>query len=484
MELFELSIKQLSEKLKSKEVSSVELTTAALARLEAIEPKVKAFLHVSADGALARAGEADKRLANGGGPPLLGVPIAVKDNICAVGMPTTCASKILGDFVPPYNATVVEALNRDGAVIVGKTNLDEFAMGSSTENSAKQITANPWDTGRVPGGSSGGSAACVAAGQAIAALGSDTGGSIRQPASFCGIVGLKPTYGLVSRYGLVAFASSLDQIGPLTKDVTDSAILLQAIAGRDPADSTSIDYQSPDYTAALDREIKGLRFGLPKELFGAGFQPGVRDLINQTIALIEKLGGQVSEVSLPTLEYALPAYYIIAPAEASSNLARFDGVRYGRRSVGPTDMVDSYMRTRAEGFGPEVKRRIMLGTYALSAGYYEAYYGQAQKVRTLIIQDFKQAFDRFDVLISPTTPTTAFPIGAKTGDPLEMYLSDICTIPANLAGIPAISIPVGLADGLPVGLQIMGKHFDEATILGAARAIEAEVSFTDRPNTL
>jgi len=477
MELFQLSIKQASEKLRTGEISSVELTKAVLARLETVEPKIKAFLHVDSEGALARAGEADKRLADGGGPPLLGVPVAVKDNICAIGMPATCASKILGDFKPPYDATVVEALKRDGAVIVGKTNLDEFAMGSSTENSAKQTTANPWDITRVPGGSSGGSAACVAADQAIAALGSDTGGSIRQPAAFCGIVGLKPTYGLVSRYGLVAFASSLDQIGPLTKDVADAAILLQAVSGHDPADSTSLDYESPDYSALLDRDIKGLKFGLPMELFGAGIQPEVRDIINQTIALIEKLGGEVSEVSLPTLEYALPAYYIIAPAEASSNLARFDGVRYGRRAEGPTDIVDSYMSTRAEGFGPEVKRRIMLGTYALSAGYYEAYYGQAQKVRTLIIQDFKKAFDEFDALISPTAPTTAFPIGAKTADPLEMYLSDICTIPTNLAGIPAISIPVGLADGLPVGLQIMGKHFDEATILAVASAVEREVGF-------
>jgi len=466
--------------LRAGEISSVQLTESALARLSAVEPDIKAFLHIDADGALSGAREADKRLADGGGPPLLGVPVAVKDNICTIGMPTTCASKILGRFMPPYNATVVEALKRDGAIVVGKTNLDEFAMGSSTENSSSHVTANPWDTSRVPGGSSGGSAACVAANQAVAALGSDTGGSIRQPAAFCGIVGLKPTYGLVSRYGLVAFASSLDQIGPLTKDVTDAAILLQSIAGRDPADSTSIAYEPPDYTATLDRDISGLKFGLPKELFGEGIQPEVRRLIDGMIALIEKLGGVVTEISLPTLEYALPAYYIIAPAEASSNLSRFDGVRYGKRAEGPTDMIDSYMRTRAEGFGSEVKRRIMLGTYALSAGYYDAYYGQAQKVRTLIIDDFRQAFDRFDVLISPTTPTTAFPIGAKTADPLEMYLSDICTIPANLAGIPAISIPVGLAEGLPVGLQIMGKHFDESTVLGVARTIEREVAFDER----
>lgn len=481
--MFKLTIKQASDKLKNKEISSVELTEAVLGRLETVEPQIKAFLHIDAKGAIARAGQADKRLADGGGPPLLGVPVAVKDNICEMGMPCTCASKILGDFRPPYNATVIEALRRNGAVTVGKTNLDEFAMGSSTENSSKQTTRNPWDTGRVPGGSSGGSAASVAADQAIAALGSDTGGSIRQPASFCGIVGLKPTYGLVSRYGLVAFASSLDQIGPLTKDVADAAILLQAITGHDPADSTSLDYQPPDYTAALDREIRGIKFGLPKELFGAGIQPDVRAVIKQTITLIESLGGEVGEVSLPTLEYALPAYYIIAPAEASSNLARFDGVRYGRRAEGPTDMIDSYMKTRAQGFGPEVKRRIMIGTYALSAGYYDAYYGQAQKVRTLIIRDFKKAFDEFDVLISPTTPTTAFSVGDKTADPLEMYLSDICTIPTNMAGIPAISIPAGLADGLPVGLQIMGKHFDESTILGVASALEREIGF-ERKNLL
>ncbi len=477
--MFKLTLKQSSDKLKAKELSSVELTEAVLARLDAVEPSVKAFLHVDPAGARAAAAEADKRLANGGGPPLLGVPIAVKDNICTIGMPTTCASKILGRFMSPYNATVVEALKRDGAVIVGKTNLDEFAMGSSTENSAKQVTSNPWDLARVPGGSSGGSAAAVAAHQAVAALGSDTGGSIRQPAAFCGIVGLKPTYGLVSRYGLVAFASSLDQIGPLTKDVTDAAILLQSIAGHDRADSTSIAYEPPDYTAALEKDLSGLKFGLPKELFGAGIQPEVRALIDRAIGLINDLGGDVTEISLPTLEYALPAYYIIAPAEASSNLSRFDGVRYGHRARGPADMVDSYKQTRAEGFGPEVKRRIMLGTYALSAGYYEAYYGQAQKVRTLIIDDFKKAFERFDALISPTTPTTAFPIGAKTADPLEMYLSDICTIPTNLAGLPAISIPVGLAGGLPVALQIMGKHFDEETVLGVARTLEKAVAFSD-----
>ena len=478
MELRELTIEQAAEKLRAKEISSVDLTKSALKRIEQVEDKVKAFLYVDQEGALARAKEADKQLAKGDNDSrLLGVPIAVKDNICTTDMPTTCASKILGNFMSPYNATVVEALRGAGAVIVGKTNLDEFAMGSSTENSSKQTTSNPWDIKRVPGGSSGGSAASVAASEAIASIGSDTGGSIRQPASFCGVVGLKPTYGLVSRYGLVAFASSLDQIGPLTKDVTDSAIMLNAIAGHDRSDSTSIDYEPPDYLDALERGIKGLKFGLPKELFGRGFQPGIRELMDKAVAVIESLGAEVTEISLPTLEYALPAYYIIAPAEASSNLARFDGVRYGARAEGPVDMINSYRKTRAEGFGAEVKRRIMLGTYTLTAGYYEAYYGQAQKVRTLIIQDFKKAFEKFDILISPTTPTTAFEIGSKTTDPLDMYLSDVCTIPSNMAGIPSLSLPIGLAEGLPVGLQVMAEHFDESAILNVARALEKEISF-------
>ncbi len=479
MELHELTIKQAAVKLRAKEISSVDLTKAALSRIEQVESKVKAFLYVDQVGALDRAKEADKLLANGeNNSHLLGVPIAVKDNICTTDMPTTCASKILGNFMSPYNATVVEALKGAGAVIVGKTNLDEFAMGSSTENSSKQTTSNPWDLNRVPGGSSGGSAASVAANQAIAAIGSDTGGSIRQPASFCGVVGLKPTYGLVSRYGLVAFASSLDQIGPLTKDVTDSAIMLNAISGHDSSDSTSIVYEPPDYLDALESGIKGLKFGLPKELFGQGFQPGVRDLMDKAVGVIESLGAEVTEISLPTLKYALPAYYIIAPAEASSNLSRFDGVRYGARAEGVTDMISSYRKTRAEGFGAEVKRRIMLGTYTLTAGYYDAYYGQAQKVRTLIIQDFKSAFEKFDILISPTTPTTAFKIGSKTDDPLEMYLSDVCTIPSNMAGTPSLSLPIGLAEGLPVGLQVMGEHFGESAILNVARALEKEIPFT------
>ena len=482
MDLHKLTIEQAAAKLKAKEITSVELTKSILDRIEKVDGQVKAFLFVDREGALAQAKEADKRLATEqDGPILLGVPVAVKDNICTKGVPTTCASKILNGFVPPYDATVIKALKGEGAVIVGKTNLDEFAMGSSTENSEKQVTGNPWDLKRVPGGSSGGSAASVAADEAIGAIGSDTGGSIRQPAAFCGVVGLKPTYGLVSRYGLVAFASSLDQIGPLTKNVTDAAIMLQAITGHDTSDSTSLEYQPPNYLDSLKKGIKGLKFGIPKELFGEGCQDEIRDSIQNMIKLIESLGGEVAETSLPTFEYALPAYYIIAPAEASSNLSRFDGVRYGYRAKDAEGMIDSYKKTRAEGFGSEVKRRIMLGTYALTAGYYDAYYGQAQKVRTLIIKDFTDAFEKFDLLISPTTPTTAFEIGAKTDDPLQMYLSDVCTIPSNLAGIPAISIPVGLAGGLPVGLQIMGKHFDESTILSAARALEKEVDFKITP---
>ncbi len=482
MDLYKLTIEQAAAKLKAKEITSVELTKSILDRIEKVDGQVKAFLFIDREGALAQAKEADKRLATEkDGPILLGVPVAVKDNICTKGVPTTCASKILNGFVPPYDATVIKALKGEGAVIVGKTNLDEFAMGSSTENSEKQVTGNPWDLKRVPGGSSGGSAASVAADEAIGAIGSDTGGSIRQPAAFCGVVGLKPTYGLVSRYGLVAFASSLDQIGPLTKNVTDAAIMLQAITGHDTSDSTSLEYQPPNYLDSLKKGIKGLKFGIPKELFGEGCQDEIRDSIQNMIKLIESLGGEVAETSLSTFEYALPAYYIIAPAEASSNLSRFDGVRYGHRAKDAEGMIDSYKKTRAEGFGSEVKRRIMLGTYALTAGYYDAYYGQAQKVRTLIIKDFTDAFEKFDLLISPTTPTTAFEIGAKTDDPLQMYLSDVCTIPSNLAGIPAISIPVGLAGGLPVGLQIMGKHFDESTILSAARALEKEVDFKITP---
>ncbi len=481
--LHELTITEAAARLRDGTTDSVTLTKAVIGRVKSVEREVNGFLHIDEAGALDQAKEADRRLKSGDDADLLlGVPIALKDNICAKGLPTTCASKILGNFISPYDATVTRKLRDSGAVIIGKTNMDEFAMGSSTENSSVKVTGNPWDIGRVPGGSSGGSSAAVSADQAIAALGSDTGGSIRQPAAFCGVVGLKPTYGLVSRYGLVAFASSLDQIGPLTKDVTDAAILLQAIAGRDPADSTSADYTPPDYRESLDGGIDGLRFSVPKELFGSGISAGTRELADDAVKKIESLGGTVTEVSVPSLEYALSAYYIIAPAEASSNLARFDGVRYGRRAPDSQNMLSAYMKTRAEGFGAEVKRRIMLGTYALSSGYYDAYYGQAQKVRTIIIKEFNEAFEQCDLLLSPTTPTPAFEIGAKTDDPLEMYLSDILTIPANLAGLPAISIPVGLDNGLPVGLQLMGKHFDDGLVLRAAKALETEIGFKAKPD--
>ncbi len=478
---YDLTIKEASDRLDRGEISAVELTEAVLSRINAVEPQVKAYLHVDEDSAREQAAAADKSRRDGGVGPLLGIPLAVKDNICIQGMPATCASKILSGFVSPYDATVTGALKKSGAVLLGKTNLDEFAMGSSTENSAMQVTSNPWDLSRVPGGSSGGSAAAVAAGQALAALGSDTGGSIRQPAAFCGVVGLKPTYGVVSRYGLVAFASSLDQIGPLTKDVADAALLLNVLAGHDRHDSTSIDREYPDFTAALDGGVDGLRLGFPQELVAEGVSDDIKAVVDGTIKKLEAQGAIVEPVSLPTLAYALSAYYIIAPAEASSNLARFDGVRYGRRAEGAKDLLEMYKRTRAEGFGPEVKRRIMLGTYALSAGYYDAYYGQAQKVRTLIIDEFKQAFDKFDALISPTTPTTAFEIGAKTASPVEMYLSDVLTIPANLAGLPAISVPVGLVEGLPVGLQVMAKHFDETTVLRVGAAVERQAAFGERP---
>jgi aspartyl-tRNA(Asn)/glutamyl-tRNA(Gln) amidotransferase subunit A len=407
--------------------------------------------------------------------------MAVKDVFCTRGVRTTCGSLILEDYVPVYDATVLERLHREGLIMVGKANMDEFAMGSSTENSAYGPTRNPWDLGKVPGGSSGGSAAAVAAGEAIWALGSDTGGSIRQPASFCGLVGLKPTYGLVSRYGLVAFASSLDQVGPITRDVRDCALLLSLIAGHDPLDSTSLELEVPDYLAATQGDIRGLRVGVPRELMQEGLTPGVREAVEKSIDLFAQLGAEVEEATLPNLDYALSAYYIIAPAEASSNLARFDGVRYGLRVGGAEDMMEMYGRTRAAGFGPEVKRRIMLGTYALSAGYYDAYYGQAQKVRTLIVRDFRAAYERFDVLVSPTSPTPAFGLGEKVEDPLAMYLSDVCTIPVNLAGIPAINIPCGLEDGLPVGLQIMGKVLGEVTILRAARAMEEALDFRAKP---
>ena len=473
MRPYEMTAWEARDRLRRGEMKAVELTSSVLERTDEVEEKVRAYVTRTPEEALKAAEEADRRAARGDDPGRVGgIPMAVKDVLCTRGVRTTCSSRMLQDYVPVYDATVIERLRAEGLTMTGKANMDEFAMGSSTENSYFQVTRNPWDLDRVPGGSSGGSAAAVAAGEALWALGSDTGGSIRQPASFCGLVGLKPTYGLVSRYGLVAFASSLDQVGPITRDVRDCALLLSLIAGHDRRDSTSLRVEVPDYAALLGREIKGMRLGLPVELMGEGLAPGVRARIEEAVGLLEGLGASVEEASLPSLSYALSAYYIIAPAEASSNLARFDGVRYGFRAPAEEDVLQMYGRTRAQGFGPEVKRRIMLGTYALSAGYYEAYYGQAQKIRTLIIRDFQRAFDSFDLLISPTSPTTAFRVGEKTEDPLAMYLSDVCTIPVNLAGIPALSLPCGLDEGLPVGLQIMARPLDEARLLQAAYLFE------------
>ncbi len=473
MDLFSLTLHEVSELLRKRKVSSVELTRDVLARLEAVEPQVHAFVTVTKAEALRAAEAADARLAQGGNlTPLTGVPIALKDLLATRGVTTTCGSKMLHNFKPPYNATVVEKLEESGAVSVGKLNMDEFAMGSSTENSHWGPTRNPWDLSRIPGGSSGGSAAAVAADQAFATLGSDTGGSIRQPAACCGIVGLKPTYGRVSRYGLVAFASSLDQIGPMTKDVEDCAILLSVISGHDAKDSTSAPVPVPDYRAVLSRDLKGLRIGLPKEFFIDGTDPDVSKAVSDAVAKMESLGASVREVSLPHSPYSLAVYYILAPCEASSNLARYDGVRYGFRVPGE-NIVDMYSKTRAQGFGPEVKRRIMLGTYALSSGYYDAYYLKALKVRRLIKQDYDRVFEQVDVLAGPTAPTAAFRIGEKTSDPLSMYLSDVFTISVNIAGLPGISLPCGFTrDDLPVGLQLIGKPFDEGVLLKAAFAYE------------
>ena len=467
-----LTLHDAGEKLRKQEISSQELTAAVFERIGETEDKIHAYLTLCRDGALAQAKEADERLRRGGNaPPLLGVPIAVKDNFLTRGLRTTCASKILGDFISPYDATVVKRVREAGAVIVGKTNLDEFAMGSSTENSAFLPTRNPWDRERVPGGSSGGSAAAVAADQCIAALGTDTGGSIRQPASFCGVVGFKPTYGRVSRCGIIAFASSMDQVGPITKDIRDCALLLEAVAGHDAADSTSVDRAVPHYSEML-ADIKGLRVGVPKEYFVSGMAPEVEGAVRGALRLLEKNGAMIEELSLPHTEYAVAVYYIVATAEASSNLARYDGMRFGQRASAK-DLLETYMISRAEGFGAEVKRRIMLGTYALSAGYYDAYYLKAQRVRTLIKRDFDDALRRCDAIVTPTAPTTAFKIGEKIQDPLQMYLSDIYTIAVNLAGLPALSLPCGFdGDGMPIGLQIIGKHFDEATVLRLANAYE------------
>ncbi len=472
-ELHELTAHDARALLDTREISSRELTQACLERIRGVDDRVQAFLTVTGDQALARADDADKRIAAGERGPLLGVPIAIKDVLCTAGIATTCGSKMLEHFVPPYDATVIQRLNDGGAVMLGKTNMDEFAMGSSTENSAYFPTRNPWDLGRVPGGSSGGSAAAVASLQAPIALGTDTGGSIRQPAALCGVAGMKPTYGRVSRYGLVAFASSLDQIGPFARDVRDCATLLNIIAGHDPLDSTSAPIETPDFVAGLERGIRGLRIGVAKEYLPDTLDAGVRARIVEALDALESLGAEIDmEVSLPSTEAALAVYYIIAPSEASANLARYDGVKYGFSYTKGEGMWDNMEKTRGRGFGAEVKRRIMIGTYALSAGYYDAYYLKAQKVRTVIRQEFDAAFARYDVLAAPVTPTPAFRIGEKTSDPYAMYLNDVFTLPVNIAGLPGISVPAGFVDGLPVGLQIIGKPFDEATVLRAAHAFQ------------
>jgi aspartyl-tRNA(Asn)/glutamyl-tRNA(Gln) amidotransferase subunit A len=479
MNNMQLTIHEAGRLLKEKKISSVELTMDYLERIKKLEPKVRAFVTVTDELALERARRADEAIAAGKAGPMTGIPIAIKDVICTKGVRTTCSSKMLENFVPPYDAMVMEKLNGAGAVMVGKANMDEFAMGSSTENSALFVTHNPWDLERVPGGSSGGSAVAVAAGEAVCALGSDTGGSIRQPAGFCSVVGMKPTYGRVSRYGLVAFASSLDQIGPLTQDVTDCALLLNAIAGHDKRDSTSVPEPVPDYTKSLKTDLKGMRLGIPKEYYVEGMQPGVASAMQAAIKKLEELGAKLEEVSLPHTPYSLAVYYIIAPSEASANLARYDGVKYGYSYKGDT-MWESMEKTRENGFGPEVKRRIMLGTYALSAGYYDAWYVKAQKVRTLIRREFDAVFEKYDALITPTSPTVPFKIGEKTDDPLAMYLSDVCTLPINIAGVPAVSIPAGFVDGLPVGMQIIGKHFSEETLLKVTYAYEQATEWHKR----
>ena len=480
-ELCDLTATELERMLRAGETSSVEILASCRSRIDAVDDRVKAFLARTDDLAVDQAAAADARIAAGDAPAVAGIPLALKDVLSTAGVATTCGSRILETYVPPYDCTAWDRLRADGSVLLGKTNCDEFAMGSSNENSAFGPVHNPWDLSTVPGGSSGGSAAAVAAGEAVWALGTDTGGSVRQPASLSGVVGLKPTYGLVSRYGLIAFASSLDTVGTFTRSVRDAASLLSCIAGKDPLDATSLDTPRRDYTERLEEGIAGLRFGVVREAFGEGVEPGVRDSVRAAVDRLDGLGASVGEVSLPHTDYGLSAYYLIAPSEASSNLARYDGVRYGLRVDG-SDSVEMMTKTRGAGFGAEVKRRIMLGTYALSAGYYEAYYGQAQKVRTLIIRDYDAAFAGFDVLVSPTSPTTAFPIGAKVDDPLAMYLNDVFTIPANLSGTPAISIPSGLDEkGLPVGFQLTAPVLEESRLLRAANALEQAIGFDERP---
>ncbi len=481
MTIYNLTLAELRTRLDSRELSAVEVTTAYLDRIAATNHEINSFITTCNETAMAEALAADQALAAGDIAPLTGLPIAVKDIFNTTGLPTTCASNILKNYIAPYDATAIARIKAQRAVIVGKLNMDEFAMGSSNENSAFGAVRNPWNFKHVPGGSSGGSAACIAARQAAAALGTDTGGSIRQPASHCGVVGLKPTYGRVSRYGVVAYASSLDQVGPLTRDVRDCALMLQAIAGYDPADSTSVDTPTPDYQASLTGDLKGLRIGLPQEYFIEGLDSDVRKAVAQATATYRELGAEIIEVTLPHTAYAVACYYLIATAEASSNLARYDGVRYGLRAGNAENLIDMYMQSRAAGFGTEVKRRIMLGTYALSSGYYDAYYLKAQKVRTLIRQDFLNAFEKVDTLLAPVAPTPAFALGEKVNDPMQMYLSDIYTIPANLAGTCAMSLPCGFStEGLPIGLQLIGKPFDEVTMLRTAYAFEQATEWHKR----
>ena len=475
MDITKLTVHELQEKLENKELTVTQIVQAYADKINENEEKVQAFLSTNIEKALEEAKKIDEE---GRKTKLSGIPIGIKDNICTNGEKTTCASKILENFVSPYDATVIENLKKENIISLGKLNMDEFAMGGSTENSAFKITKNPWNLNTVPGGSSGGSAAAVAAGMVPWALGSDTGGSIRQPSAFCGVVGLKPTYGLVSRYGLVAFASSLDQIGPITKDVYDSAMLLNLIAGHDSKDTTSIERPKVDYTKALKNDVKGLKIGVPKEFFGEGINEEVKAKLQEAIEKYKELGAEVEEFSLDVAEYSLATYYIIACAEASSNLGRFDGIRYGYRTGNFEKLKDIYVNSRSEGFGPEVKRRIILGTYVLSSGYYDAYYKKAQQVRTLVTNEFEKAFEKYDVILTPTSPTVAFELGSKSSNPLEMYLADICTVSVNIAGLPGISIPCGVdSKGMPVGMQLIGNKFTEETILNAAYTYEQATNF-------
>ena len=479
LELVNRSAVELRDLLDRGEVSAVEIVDAHLARVDAVESHVNAFITVTAEVARSQAAQADQQIKSGSAGPMTGIPVGLKDILCTTDAPTTAGSKLLDGYQSPYDATVVKRLREQNALFIGKTNTDEFAMGSSTEHSAYKFTSNPWKLDHVPGGSSGGSAAAVAANEVSVSLGSDTGGSIRQPAGFCGVVGMKPTYGRVSRFGLIAFASSLDQIGPFTRSVEDAALLLGAISGKDPHDSTSVDTDVPDFRAGLTGDLTGLRVGVADEYQIEGMDPRVEESVKQAIAELERLGAEIVPISLPHTEHALATYYIIAPAEASANLARFDGVKYGL-SLQQDNLLDTYLETRGKGFGPEVKRRVMLGTYALSSGYYDAYYVQAQKVRTLIKRDFDQAFEKVDVIAAPTSPTVSFQKGSRSDDPMQMYLSDVFTIPANMAGIPGIAVPCGFADDLPVSLQFMGRAFDEATILRAAHAYEQNTEWRNR----